>query len=828
MKEFKFLVFTLMSFMLFGIVNVNAEEYEAKIGSRNYLKLEEAIFAAKAEDEIVILKDIDLTESYTTDNKVYVPFADNVTVNLNGFSVKSNNNSIRYLGNGLTIKNGKFIVNGFGSEKEGSYSLFLGHNSQSTSGYILEDLVLEGGLNVFNATDVVLKNVTATGTDYYAVWADNNAEIYIKSGNYSSKSGVILNSADNGLIIVEGGTFDDFIYGHFIGAGAEITVKLNEDMNLNGVMDIAGNITIDLNGHNIIQKATKENVFIVQGGNVNFVGNGKIISAAGATNAIRILGSAIRDDKNYTTVTIGKDVTVESDGYAAYISTVENKAYGVNVNIYGTLKGGYNGFYVNGTINDPDGNFTNFPVVNVYDGAVVEGIYAGGYATWNIGAATIKDSEFGIGIKAGKFIINKAVISATGEKFEPSGNGNGINHTGAALQFETNEKYADNIEVLIKDATVSSKNGYAILEYLGQTEILDLNIEGGKFTSASGLDVFSVSDNFGLTKFIKGGTYSSDVRNYIATGLVSKKVGDVYVVGTERTVNVGTVTGGKVQIDITKAVVGETVTVSLDANDGYELSELIVLDANDNEIEVIDNKFIMPDSNVQVSAKFTKIEHVTEIPVMGENSDFGVKEATKVEEILLETLNSSNDANIKEALKDTSIKVEVLAENLEVSEKVEADFEKVIETELKDAKLLNYWDISIVVKNVLNDEKIATLPELTKEIELVVQVPNNLEKVKEGYNRIFYIIREHNGKIEVIKDVKLSEDGKFLSFNSKEFSTYALAYKDVETSTSVEPAPSIPEVPKTGDNVIMFMTLGFISIACIGILFNNLKKRSVR
>ncbi|MBR6517075.1 MAG: hypothetical protein IKT40_09600, partial [Bacilli bacterium] len=458
MKTFKMFAFSILTFMVM-VMGVNAAGDVAKVNDEPYDLSEFMTYLAgntAAGDEITLLQDLDLTSILSEGDKFYVPFKDNVVFDLNGHSVTSKNNTIRYMGNNLTIKNGKFIVNGYGTQNEGSYALFIGHKSGATAGYTLEDLVLEGGLNVFNAEGVELNNVTATGTNFYAVWADINAEITIKSGNYSSKSGVILNNEETtGLITVQGGTFNDFIPGIYVGAGAPITVKLTEDMELNGVQELFGNLTLDLNGHNIIQKQSGANVFNVISGDINITGKGKIISHENANNAIRIYGSTEVEDKDFTKVTIGKDVTVESNGYAAFITHNDKRAYGVEVNIYGTLKGGYNGFFVNGTIQDVDkNNFKNFPVVNIYEGAKISGIYAGGYATWNIGAATIEDEGFGIGVKAGKFEIDGATIKATGEKEDPIANNNGISHTGSGIQFETNAEYADHIDMIIKNATL--------------------------------------------------------------------------------------------------------------------------------------------------------------------------------------------------------------------------------------------------------------------------------------------------------------------------------------------------------------------------------------
>ena len=103
-----------------------------------------------------------------------------------------------------------------------------------------------------------------------------------------------------------------------------------------------------------------------------------------------LYGSVNKTDVNYSTVTVGKDVTLE--GWApVFIDKIKGEdglfyGYGITANIYGTLNGipdssgdkGH-GIYINGDIKHKE----NYPVINVYSGAKVttpgDGIYAAGY-----------------------------------------------------------------------------------------------------------------------------------------------------------------------------------------------------------------------------------------------------------------------------------------------------------------------------------------------------------------------------------------------------------------------------------------------------------------
>lgn len=55
------------------------------------------------------------------------------------------------------------------------------------------------------------------------------------------------------------------------------------------------------------------------------------------------------------------------------------------------------------------------------------------------------------------------------------------------------------------------------------------------------------------------------------------------------------------------ATMGETVTLTVDANAQYELDTLTVKDAEDNPVTVTDKTFVMPASNVTVTATFAKM-----------------------------------------------------------------------------------------------------------------------------------------------------------------------------------------------------------------------------
>ena len=70
----------------------------------------------------------------------------------------------------------------------------------------------------------------------------------------------------------------------------------------------------------------------------------------------------------------------------------------------------------------------------------------------------------------------------------------------------------------------------------------------------------------------------------------------------------------------------------------------------------------------------------------------------------------------------------------------------------------------------------------------VAAIPEGLPEVAEGYERVYYVVRDHNGEIEVLNTTV--NDDNTISFESDKFSTYALVYKDADVE-----GPTQPEKP---------------------------------
>ena len=129
----------------------------------------------------------------------------------------------------------------------------------------------------------------------------------------------------------------------------------------------------------------------------------------------------------------------------------------------------------------------------------------------------------------------------------------------------------------------------------------------------------TISENY-LTLYANStGTFVCDDNEiwyiWIAGGEGTVVIEDVSVVerGISYDVTVSEAENGTVTADVTEAYEDDTVTLTVTADDGYELEELTVVDGDNAEVTVTDNgdgtyEFTMPDSDVVVSASFAVVD----------------------------------------------------------------------------------------------------------------------------------------------------------------------------------------------------------------------------
>ena len=457
------------------------------------------------------------------------------------------------LGNGtvsnlyrIAYTSGNGVVNIEGGEYErrvaNSYGFFGGVINVSGGNFV--DGTCSSGI-VIDSGEVNIDG----GTFNNALKVNTSVPVVITGGTFSSDvsayvSGAAVGDRVGGEFVVElkgseGAVAsvvrgsDTLYYTDLAEAVDEIrsgeTITLLNDIALNTTLtiDTDAAFTIDLNGHDI---EAAQRVITVKRGNVSFTGEGTIEETSPYYGAINIKGSNNHGDVNYTTVTVGKDVTLVAWApvfITPYEDSVAPDAYGVTVNIGGTLKsvrdrGGSNGhgIYINGQIK----HLNNAPVINVSGASVTSegyGIYAAGYATWSIEDSSITGKVTGVEIRAGVMNISgSSQIIGLGSPTTVEANGNGTTTCGAGIAVAQHTTGLP-IELAISGGTIS---GYTALnesnpQKNGQSQLdkIEMSISGGEFKTIKGGKTAVRSED--KASFITGGSYDSSVAEYVSESM---------------------------------------------------------------------------------------------------------------------------------------------------------------------------------------------------------------------------------------------------------------------------------------------------------------------
>ena len=297
-------------------------------------------------------------------------------------------------------------------------------------------------------------------------------------------------------------------------------------------------LELDLGQHNITNTSGKSYALFIKQGTLSITGQGTI----SGQNGLEIQGSD-QNIVNFTTVSIGKDVTIQGQIYAIAINDYNSNSslnYGTKLTIDGTLRAGY-GVATNGRIKNTVGapqiiiNDSAVIIANGYDDSTP--LYAAGNATWTIGAATLTGKS-GLNIRAGEFTLNGTSVSADGEMRNPSTGSGGIDGVGVTFQIEHHTAYADNITLNINGGTYTSANGDVFYEYgkisstRATTSAADINITAGTFVAGPDCAIFGGTVDQNNIE-ISGGTFrgtdvtTADFAKYLVGNLKLDADGNV-------------------------------------------------------------------------------------------------------------------------------------------------------------------------------------------------------------------------------------------------------------------------------------------------------------
>ena len=241
-------------------------------------------------------------------------------------------------------------------------------------------------------------------------------------------------------------------------------LKLKEDTTLDETIALWPDMTLDLGGYTLkladgVVLGVLENSITITNGTIDLGSP----TNNGANESLIVMQGSTTKDGAKTELTITDSVIINAKYNAILIQPDVDASYNTILNFNGKINSVKNGISIYGDIQVID---SAEPIVNIGPKAVIKSekttaVYGAGYSTMTIeGSLTGVNSA--IGIKAGKYNFKNAKLLATGPKKAGSYHGSGINETGAAIQIESNNGYAGNIEIVIDGGEYTSSYGNVI------------------------------------------------------------------------------------------------------------------------------------------------------------------------------------------------------------------------------------------------------------------------------------------------------------------------------------------------------------------------------
>ena len=555
-----------------GTYGVKEGQYVAKVGSKKYETLADAIRLAAKGGTVTLLADVEQNTQLAIDKSI--------TLDLNGKTIK---NTVDIWGD--TANAILSITNGAKVTITGNGTIDAKENDCYTINVVKGDLTIENGIFYGNVSVVQVEEGTLSvkgGTfDLHQKWegsskylfncidsefTSGNAKVAISGGtfvgfdpnvspeqkvdgktpSFAAPGAGITRNEDGSFTAAAGMTAQILDKdGNSVKAYRTLTeavaaaedgqtVRLLADVTESSIK-VNANITIDLNKMTVTGSFVTYGEVTIQNGTID-VPDGKTNYAYGKLTLadVDITGKAASSSLlsvNYNgSVTIDKDSTIVADSakgdYPAVFIKGQNdsgKTYAPELNIYGTVQ----------SAKTPaiQGNGTDRGVshVNVFEGAVVKSeslaVYLPQPCEVNITGGLV-EGYCGIGIKSGTLNISGGTVrgvandNVIGDEYSQT---NGISYDGSAIMIDSYIGYAGQVQINISgNAVVESKYSTAIREIgndKSQTNLVGLDITGGTVLGAKDTDAVLVRDVTAKDVNISGGEFSSIVKKeYCAPG----------------------------------------------------------------------------------------------------------------------------------------------------------------------------------------------------------------------------------------------------------------------------------------------------------------------
>lgn len=338
---------------------------------------------------------------------------------------------------------------------------------------------------------------------------------------------------------------------------------------------------------------------------------------------------------------------------------------------------------------------------------------------------------------------------------------------------------------ILKDSDIVLQNGKFVSSETDMSKMFiqnyaNLTLKDIEIDATNELNQYAVSNNSGIVSFegntsIKAKAVAFDVYGWYT----------YYKNGPQVTVDTTGTIEGKIEVTADSAVATEE--LSLVVKNINHIGEFYIQEGLEEYVTI-------------EAGTYTDKETVSELPLKDGNEVYEVITLDGEIEYVV-----ANEEELEEGYFGLGFDRETLdkIEDEELEETL-----KLVDKALSDKyKAAIYYEIMfgpLINDRLVNDET-KYITELDEEIEITLELPEGLEKVKEGYTREYSVIRVHlnkEGKYETdILEAKETKDGK-VSFKTDRFSTYVLAYEDVQNNSN----------PETFDGIISYILLGGLSL----------------
>ena len=338
---------------------------------------------------------------------------------------------------------------------------------------------------------------------------------------------------------------------------------------------------------------------------------------------------------------------------------------------------------------------------------------------------------------------------------------------------------------------------------------------------------WSIDSRLASQLSIEGGKFNSSVEEYLANGYAEyttdNKVFDV-------------LPKGEIKFKSNEIFVlkGKTANIELEVEDlykkyvNYNMVDEAVATFKDSIINGIEVGSTTLNATLGKQGETASVTVFEVKPAEGENTteDKLNEDANDITAALVEQALTSEEAegmdnetveNVKTAvLAGKTVETSVAIEEVKKEDLTEETLNK-LESEAKKAEgtLAGYLDIDVLL--MAGEDELGKITKLPNAIKVTVDVDKSLGTVPENTTRKYFVVRLHDGEETELIEAEY-KDGK-LSFETDRFSQYAYGYTDTEVENT--------NIPKTGDNIALYVTLFVMSSLGIAGTILLSKKRLV-